>query len=115
MAILRYLFLGALALILVILALANRMPVTLRVLPEDIGAYLGLSASFEAPLFVVIFLAMAVGLLVGFVWEWLREHKHRAEASHQRTERERLERELARTRTTRTEEDDVLALIDAPR
>ena len=114
MAILRYLFLGALALVLVILALANRMPVTLRVLPEDIGAYLGLSASFQAPLFVVIFLAMAVGLLVGFVWEWLREHKHRAEASHQRAERERLERELARTRTTRTEEDDVLALIDAP-
>ena len=114
MSFLRYLFLGVLALILLVLALANRAPVTLRLLPEDVGAYLGLTGAFTAPLFIVIFLAIAVGLLIGFVWEWLREHKHRAEARHQRTERERLERELSRTRA-RSEEDEVLALIDAPR
>lgn len=114
MTFLRYLFLGALGLVLLVLALANRAPVTLRLLPEDIGAYLGLRAGFTAPLFVVFFLAMTLGLLIGFFWEWLREHKHRAEARHERVERERLERELSRTRA-RTDEDDVLALIDAPR
>lgn len=114
MSFLRYLFLGVLALILLVLALANRMPVTLRVMPEDIGAYLGLTAGFTAPLFVVIFLAMAVGLLIGFVWEWLREHKHRVQARHERHEKERLERELSRTRP-RTEKDEVLALVDTPR
>lgn len=114
MSFLRYLFLGVLALILLVLALANRAPVTLRVLPEDLGNYLGLTAAFTAPLFVVFFLAMALGLLIGFVWEWLREHKHRAQARHERSEKERLERELSRSRP-RSEEDDVLALVDAPR
>lgn len=114
MTFLRYLFLGVLALVLLVLALANREFVTLRVLPEDLGSYLGLTAAFSAPLFVVIFLAMALGLLVGFVWEWFREHKHRAQARHERHEKERLERELARTRA-RTEEDEVLALVEAPR
>ena len=114
MTFLRYLFLGVLALVLLVLALANRAPATLRVLPEDLGAYLGVTGAFTAPLFVVFFLAMALGLLIGFTWEWLREHKHRAEARRERAERERLERELSRSRP-RTEEDDVLALIDAPR
>lgn len=112
MSFLRYIFLGILALVLLILALANRVPVTLRLLPEDLGRYLGVSAEFTAPLFVVFFLAMALGLLIGFVWEWLREHKHRAEARSERSEKERLERELARTRSA-TDGDDVLALIDA--
>ena len=114
MSFLRYLFLGLLALVLLVLALANRAPVTLRLLPEDIGSYLGLTAGFTAPLFVVLFLAMAVGLLIGFVWEWLREHKHRAQMRHERAEKERLERELVRTQPRR-EEDDVLALVDSPR
>ena len=116
MTFLRYLFLGVLALCLLILALANRAPATLRLLPEDLGRYLGLGGQgVTAPLFVVIFLAMAVGLLIGFVWEWLREHKHRAEASAERAEKERLEKELARTRRTTSEQDEVLALLDTPR
>lgn len=114
MTFLRYIFLGALALVLLVLALANRELVSLRLLPEDLGNYIGLSARLTVPLFVVFFLAMALGLLIGFVWEWLREHKHRAEARSERSEKERLERELSRTRA-RTDEDDVLALIDAPR
>ncbi|WP_299814384.1 LapA family protein [uncultured Jannaschia sp.] len=111
---LRYLFLGILALILLVLALANRGAVTLRLLPEDIGAYLGTGQGFTAPLFVVIFLAMAVGLLIGFVWEWMREHKHRAAARSERTERERLQDELTRSRARRSDRDEVLALLNDP-
>ncbi|MCK0167549.1 LapA family protein [Jannaschia sp. S6380] len=114
MSFLRYLFLGLLALCLLILALANRGAVTLRLLPEDVGTYIGFGQGFTAPLFVVIFLAMAVGLMIGFFWEWLREHKHRAEARSERAQKERLEKELARTRAT-SEQDEVLALVDNPR
>ena len=110
----RYLFLGVLALVLLVLALANRGAVTLRLLPEDIGAYIGTGQGITAPLFVVIFLAMAVGLLIGFVWEWLREHKHRAAARSERTERERLETELSRSRRQRSDQDEVLALVNNP-
>ena len=31
----------------------------------------------ELPLFLVIFGGIVAGLLIGFVWEWFREHKHR--------------------------------------
>jgi uncharacterized integral membrane protein len=115
MTFLRYLFLGLLALILLVLALANRAPVTLRIVPDDMMALFGgTGMAATMPLFVVIFLAIALGLLIGFTWEWLREHKHRAEARHQRAERERLEKQLARSRTP-SEQDDVLALVERPR
>ncbi|MGB3553449.1 MAG: LapA family protein [Jannaschia sp.] len=111
MTFLRYLFLGLLAIVLMVLALANRTPVTLRLLPEELGAAIGLGGGTALPLFVVIFAAIALGLLIGFVWEWLREHKHRADARQQRAEKERLEKELARTRA-RSEQDEVLALLE---
>ena len=113
MTFLRYLFLGLFGLCLLILALANRGAVTLRLLPEDLGSAVGLDMAVTLPLFIVLFLAIAVGLLIGFVWEWLREHKHRAEARSERAQKERLERELAKSRT-RGEGDDVLALLDRP-
>ena len=114
MNVLRVLLLGLLAFVLLVLALANRELVTLRLLPETLSDYLGFGASVTLPLFLVLFLAIAVGLLVGYVLEWLREHKHRSEAARQRAERERLERELAKSRPA-GEGDDVLALVERPR
>ncbi|MGB3408725.1 MAG: LapA family protein [Jannaschia sp.] len=113
MTFLRYLFLGLLALCLIVLALANRGNVTLRLLPEELGLALGFGQGVTMPLFLVIFLAIAIGLLVGFVWEWLREHKHRVEARTQRSERERLEKQISRSKPSET--DDVLALLDTSR
>lgn len=108
---LRYIFLGLLALGLVVLALANRSDVTLRLVPEDMAAVIGLNLSATLPLFVVLFLAMGLGLLIGFVWEWLREHKHRVEARTERAEKEKLQKELAKTRNTKSDQDDVLAIL----
>ncbi|UWQ20874.1 LapA family protein [Jannaschia sp. W003] len=110
MSFLRVLFLGLLAFVLLVLALANRQVVSLRLLPETFGDYVGLGA-LSLPLFAVIFLSIGIGLLIGFTWEWLREHKHRAEASRQRAERERLERRLEKARGG-SEEDEVLALVE---
>ena len=49
-------------------------------------------------LFLVIFAGIVAGLLIGFVWEWLREHRFRSTAARERRERERLEREIQLTR-----------------
>ena len=111
MTFLRLLFLGLLGLCLLILALANRGFVSLRLLPEDLGATFGIDPSVSLPLFVIVLLSISVGLLIGFVWEWLREHKHRAEARSERAQKERLEREFARSRP-RDDGDDVLALLE---
>ncbi len=109
----RYLFLATVGLILLIVALANRGPVTLTVLPEELAAFAGWNAQITLPIFAVILASIVVGLLIGFVWEWMREYKHRAAASHHRRERERLEKEVDRLKTPADGSgDDVLALLD---
>lgn len=110
---LRYAFYAVLAVVLVTVALANRAPVTLNALPEDLAALTGLSWSIELPLFLVIFGGIAAGLLIGFVWEWFREGKHRSTASTKSREAARLERELSMLRDAKGQvQDDVLAILD---
>ncbi|QFS82117.1 hypothetical protein FIU97_04935 [Roseivivax sp. THAF40] len=109
----RYAFLAAVAIILISVALANRGLVTLQLLPNDLADLLGLQREISLPLFLVIFGGIVVGLILGFVWEWLREHKHRAEAARKDREVKRLERELKRTQTERDKDkDEVLAILD---
>ena len=110
---LRLLFLGILALCLVTAAMANRAPVTLRALPQDLSAFFGIGGSIELPLFLVIFGGIAAGLLIGFVWEWFREMKHRSTATTKLREVSRLERELSMLRDAKgAPPDDVIALLD---
>jgi uncharacterized integral membrane protein len=112
----RYAFLAALAAALVIVALANRAAVTVNTLPEGLSEMPGLDLlafSVDVPLFLVIFAGIVAGLLIGFVWEWLREHKHRAEAARKQAEVRQLERELKRAQVERDKDkDEVLALLD---
>ncbi len=111
---LRYAFIGALAIVLIAVALANREPVTLRLLTEDMAALAGVSSSVTLPLFIVVFGGIVAGLLIGFVWEWFREHKHRAEAAAQRRQKKQLEREVNRLKASSPEtDDDVLALLES--
>jgi uncharacterized integral membrane protein len=111
---LRYLFLFVLAVSLITTAMANREVVLLQLLPEDLAAFLGFGWSAELPLFLVLFGGIVAGLLIGFVWEWFREHKHRVVASARTREVTRLERELAVMRDAASvpPKDDVLALLD---
>jgi uncharacterized integral membrane protein len=113
---LRWLLLGLLALCLVTVALANRTPVTLSALPPDIAAFAGFGGAVQMPLFLVIFGGIVAGLLIGFVWEWFRETKHRSAASAKTREADRLSRELAAMRDAKgVVQDDVLAIVDARR
>ncbi|MFD1508419.1 lipopolysaccharide assembly protein LapA domain-containing protein [Lacimonas salitolerans] len=112
----RYAILAAIAVVLIVLALANRASVTLHSLPEGMAEIPGMAVldhSIDLPLFVVIFGGVLIGLLLGFVWEWIREHKHRAEAARRQSEVTKLQRELRRTKAQRDEgKDEVLALLD---
>lgn len=112
---LRYSVFLLIALALLTVALANRGSVTVKALPDDVTAVLGYGWQMEVPLFAVLFGGVAVGLLIGFVWEWLREHRHRAAASSQAAEARRLQRELALLRDAKGEappKDEVVALLD---
>ncbi|MGR3503600.1 LapA family protein [Pseudaestuariivita sp.] len=112
----KYAFLAVLAVILVCVALANRQVVTLNSIPTGLQEMPGAgmaSYSVDLPLYVVIFIGIAAGLLIGFTWEYLREIKHRATASRKTREAKELEREVKRLKAQRNEgKDDVLALLD---
>ncbi|MGH1575702.1 lipopolysaccharide assembly protein LapA domain-containing protein [Planktotalea sp.] len=109
----KYAMLAAIAVVLVAVSLANREIVTVKLLTNDLAALLGLNQSIELPLFVVIFGGVGVGLLIGFLWEWIREYKQRAEAAAQKREMDRMRRELKRLKAEKHEgKDDVLALLD---
>ncbi|MCH2165975.1 MAG: LapA family protein [Marinovum sp.] len=111
-------FLALLAVVLLTVAFANRTPVEFKLLPEDIGAFAGLTWSIEMPLFMMVFGGIVAGLLIGFVWEWLREHKHRIEATRQGREARKLKREVDALKSEKRQargEDDVLALLEDAR
>lgn len=114
MKLLRNGFWAIIGLCLIIVGLANRGLVTVRAMPEALSNLLGLSPDIDLPLFVVIFLGVAAGLLIGFFWEWLREHRFRSEARSKGREVVQLRREMDRMRDTDADgKDDVLALLDA--
>jgi uncharacterized integral membrane protein len=95
---------------IVVLALANRGPVTLNLLPEGMARLAPVSV--QLPLFVVILLSVVLGMVIGYLFEWLREHKHRKRASQHAREAAKLGREVDRLRRQSGKaEDDVLALI----
>jgi uncharacterized integral membrane protein len=110
---LKYLFLIVVALALVLMAMANRETVTLEVIPEDLAAWFGIQYAIEMPLFVVILGGVMLGILVGFVWEWLREHRQRAEAKTHKRTAQALEREVQTLKgPARDTQDEILALVD---
>ena len=111
---LRSLVLVLVALVLVVLALANRNIVELHLLPAAVGDFIGQDWTLRLPLFLVIFGGIVAGVLIGFVWEWFREHGHRATAAQKAREVVRLERELAvlKDSTSTPPQDEVLALLD---
>ncbi|WP_022704588.1 lipopolysaccharide assembly protein LapA domain-containing protein [Pseudorhodobacter ferrugineus] len=112
---LRYVLLIALAIVLLTVAIANRGPVTLNALPPDMAAFASLHYTLTLPLYLVIFGGIVVGLMIGFVWEWFREHGIRSTANSRAREITRLERELeALRRESPAQKDDVLALLDRP-
>lgn len=110
---LRLIFIAGTGVVLLLVALANRAPVPVRLLPQEMAAFLGLAEPWSIPLFLVILAAVALGVLIGFVWEWFREMRIRGDAKVKTREVARLERELAVMRDTKEpEKDDVLALLD---
>lgn len=113
---LRYLILLVIAIALVTMSLANREPVLIKLFPDDLAAAIGLNWQINLPLFLVMFGGIVAGILIGFIWEWAREHKHRATAKGATRQVSKLERELAAMRdATSLPKDDVLAILEKPK
>lgn len=116
MRFIRMLFIILLATILVAIALANRGMVTLNLFPARLDQFIGGIWSVDLPLFLVIFLAVAFGMLMGLIWEYLREAQLRREAKRRSTEVARLEREIGNLRHKHASpSDEIVAVLDRPK
>ncbi len=135
MAIFRYLkilFLVVVGIVLVLLLLSNQEPVSVsllpaslaetlgwdvtvsevRILPAALANTIGVDGTLTLTVALIVATALIVGIIVGFVWEWLREHRFRAEAKTQRREAQRLNQEVAQMKGGSDSQDDVLAILD---
>lgn len=109
----RYAFLASLGIILISISLANREFVTLKLIPAGLVELLGFNASISLPLFVVVLGGIIAGLVIGFFWEWMREYKHRREASVKTREVRKLEREVGKLKSEKHQgKDEVLAILE---
>jgi len=111
----RYSFWAIVGLCLILIGLANRDAVTVRAMPEALGDLIGVTPDMQLPLFVVIFISVGAGLMIGFLWEWVREHRMRADARGKAREVENLRREVDQLRGAAVgakSDDDVLALLE---
>ena len=112
MRLLRTLFLIFLALILVVISLANSENVSIYLLQTDLSSLMETTISINIPLFLVFFSGIFIGLVIGFVWEWLREYKFRVEANLNEKRLSRAEIELSEMHAKDNKGDDVLTLLD---
>ncbi|MFO1104914.1 MAG: lipopolysaccharide assembly protein LapA domain-containing protein [Amaricoccus sp.] len=110
MRIIRLILLLLILTVIVVLSLANRDPVTLYLLPAGLSSLT--QATLQVPLFVFGLGAVLLGVVLGYLLEWLREHKHRRRANVKSREAAELGREMDVLRKSSGKaEDDVLALL----
>jgi hypothetical protein len=113
---LRYVLLGVVLFFCVTVALANRAPVTLALWPDTMSAFLGFGYSITLPLFVIVSGALGMGLVLGLMWEWLRERSLRSDGAKARKELDKMRAVGAvpepAPRPGTTQRDQVLAILD---
>lgn len=115
---LRYALLAVVLILSVTVALANRAPVSLSLWPDTVSAFTGFGVAVTLPLFAIVGLSVALGLVLGLVWEWLRERGQRVDAKRNRRELDRLRADqnaapaAPAAPTGNVPRDRVLAILD---
>lgn len=82
-----------LAIVLVALAVANRMPVAFTVDPFNPG---NPALTYTLPFFVFLFAALALGMVVGSLATWFRQGRYRKLARQRAIEAESLKQAASR-------------------
>ena len=92
---LKALILVPLGFLVIVLAIANRGPVTISFDPFDGADHL---LSFTLPLWLALFSALVLGVVVGGVAAWLVQAKHRRAERQYKREAAALRRDMERAR-----------------
>ena len=85
----------------------------IRILPSELEGFLGGGMIFSIPIFVLFLCGVIFGLFVGFVWEWIREMKHRSASNRKSKELAKVENELSQLkRESGQNEDEIMLLLN---
>ena len=85
----------------------------IRILPSELEGFLGGGMIFSIPIFVLFLCGIVFGLFIGFVWEWIREMKHRSASSRKSKELAKVENELSQLkRESGQNEDEIMLLLN---
>ena len=108
---LRHLFLSLIGVALISIALANLELIELSLLPSVLADSFELQIQFKAPLFIIIFSCIAIGLFIGFFWEWLRSTKKRLSSNSDRLKLARLSQKNTKLKSIDDEDEEDVLLI----
>ena len=112
----KYAIVAVLVVGLVSFTMANLQMVTVQLLTDRLGGLIGFNWQISLPLFVVLLAGVVIGLILGYIIEWLREHKHRRNASTSAREARRLEREIDKLKQEKhKDKDEIIALLEEAR
>ncbi|MEM1382887.1 MAG: LapA family protein [Pseudomonadota bacterium] len=101
----------AIAAALVVLGVANMAPVDLQLLPQGLG-----DARYSlpgVPLSLVILAAFVLGVVVGELWEYVREGKHRRKVGQSEREISRLRQEVQGLKRRLGDDEDLLKIASS--
>ena len=85
----------------------------IRILPSELEGFFGGGMIFSIPIFVLFLCGVVFGLFVGFVWEWIREMKHRSASNRKSKELAKVENELSQLkRESGQNEDEIMLLLN---
>ncbi len=108
---LKALILLPIAILVVLLAVANRAPVTLSL---DPFSQTEPEFAMQLPLFAVIFAAVMVGVLIGGMASWLSQGKNRKAGRRFRREANQLRHETERLRVQNGATTSLPATVPSP-
>ena len=99
---------------LILIGVANRDPITVKMVPDGLADLVPFATTTPPlPLFAIVAAAIVVGLLIGYIIEYLREAKHRRRAEAKSREASQLKSKVRDLqKKTGETEDDVLALLN---
>lgn len=97
---LKLLLLVPLAILVLGVAVSNRQPVTVFFHPFSGGEFPELQMT--VPVYLLLLLTLAVGVVIGGIATWLEQGKYRAAARRARAEIKRLTSEAARSSRSQT-------------
>ena len=107
-----YAFYASLFVILIIFAMANRGLVEISIIPGEFS-FFGLNFSITLPVYLIFFSGIVLGVVIGFLGEWVRESKYRSEVSQKNRKLREARRELRKLKGEKYKgQDEVLELLD---